>query len=353
MRKKAAVAQFPVREKHGEGGITCLANDQLLFQITIAKRVLLMSEIPAWLLKLLQCPNCHQDALLEEGSKLYCPGCLTRFPVSHHRPILFKPSNQLFEASNYLTPPKPECRRSLSKRIIPTPSVNLSVERMLPRLAELLKPSDRVLVVGAGRQRSWLTPLLGANRDIFYCDVDTSADVDFFCDAHDLPIRSASVDAVITTAVLEHVMYPERVAAEISRVVKVGGLLYSELPFMQQVHEGAYDFTRYTLSGHKRLFNDFASIESGLVAGPATTLVWSIEGFLTAFPKRPMTRNIVRAFSRLAFSWLKYFDYILKGRPQAMDGASCTFLLGRRSRQKVQDHSIIDEYHGGRPYTHS
>jgi len=60
---------------------------------------------------------------------------------------------------------------------------------------------------------------------------------------------------VVTTAMIEHVLYPEEVGAEICRILKVGGLLYSELPFIQPVHEGAYDFTKYTLFGHRHLFN--------------------------------------------------------------------------------------------------
>ena len=35
------------------------------------------------------------------------------------------------------------------------------------------------------------------------------------------------------------------------------GIVYAETPFMQQVHEGAYDFTRYTVLGHRYLFKKF------------------------------------------------------------------------------------------------
>jgi ubiquinone/menaquinone biosynthesis C-methylase UbiE len=76
-----------------------------------------------------------------------------------------------------------------------------------------------------------------------FTDIDVRADIDVFCDGHEVPFRDGVYDAVMTSAVLEHVLYPERVASEISRVLKIGGVLYSELPFMQQVHEGAYDFT--------------------------------------------------------------------------------------------------------------
>ncbi len=113
-------------------------------------------------------------------------------------------------------------------------------------------------------------------------------------------------------------MYPERVAAEITRVLKTDGLLYSVLPFMQHVHEGAYDFTRYTLSGHRRIFNHISEIESGMVAGPGTALVWAIENFALAFMVQPLLRKIIKFITRILFGWIKYFDYLFKDKPAAI-----------------------------------
>lgn len=47
-------------------------------------------------------------------------------------------------------------------------------------------------------------------------------------------------------------MEPWVVAEEITRVLKEGDFVYSEVPFLQAVHEGAYDFTRFTLGGASR-----------------------------------------------------------------------------------------------------
>ena len=183
--------------------------------------------------------------------------------------------------------------------------------------------------------------------------IDVSADVDVFCDGHDLPFVDGAFDAVVTTAVLEHVLYPERVAAEITRVLKEGGLLYSELPFMQQVHEGAYDFTRYTMSGHRRLFNHISEIDSGMVAGPGTALVWALENFMLAFVVRPPLRRVTKAISRLAFAWIKYFDLLLEGNPAAMDAASCTYLLGSKIEGRIPDSDIISRYVGAKQLRHT
>lgn len=309
-----------------------------------------MDTVPERLRAILLCPACGGAPLEADAGELVCSACATRYAVSRGRPVLLRPDNDVFRTDAYLAPP-PARGKSL-KRFIPEPSVNLSVEPMIDRLAGLLPGDARILVVGAGTQKAWLAPKFGPTCTILYCDIDVGADVDLFCDAHDLPFADASMDAVVTTAVLEHVLYPERVAAEITRVVKPGGLLYSELPFMQQVHEGAYDFTRYTLSGHRRLFNRFDAVESGMVAGPATSLVWAIENFAAAFPSNPRTRQLMRAASRIAFGWIKHADRLLKDRPQAMDGASCTFLLGRRRDAPLSDAAIVQSYVGGRPLSH-
>ncbi|MEZ5361501.1 MAG: class I SAM-dependent methyltransferase [Bryobacterales bacterium] len=64
------------------------------------------------------------------------------------------------------------------------------------------------------------------------------------CDAQRIPFADATFDAVVAQAMLEHVADPVRAVGEIWRVLKPG-LVYSETPFLQQVHAGPYDFTRY------------------------------------------------------------------------------------------------------------
>ena len=311
------------------------------------------------LIPLLQCPQCNNPSLqlVTESQQIGYSSCGARYPVVHDRPVLLRQDNPIFPIKDYQLAATPSTQSSGLKRFIPTPSVNVASNRVLDRLKSILIQAETatVLVVGGGRQRSWLDQRLstGTHLKLIYSDIDVGADVDLFCDGHDLPFADGCVDAVITTAVLEHVLYPGRVAAEIHRVLKTGGLLYSELPFMQQVHEGAYDFTRYTLSGHRRLFNGFTEIETGMVAGPATALVWAIENLALAFVRRPVFRTLTKAGVRLLFSWLKWLDYLLVNRPEAMDGASCTYFLGAKTTEPVSDLEIINRYVGAKHLRHS
>ena len=310
---------------------------------------------------LLRCPDCQSSILNmvdSSSNNIVCGNCASHYPVSSGRPVLLRADNDVFDQDSYLNAKQP-VQNNISqrlKKIIPKSSVNLSSKSALLKVSELLSdvPFATVLVVGGGCQREWLDVRLGASDaiQIVYSDIDVGADVDVFCDGHDLPFLDAAFDAVVTTAVLEHVLYPERVASEIVRVLKTGGLLYSELPFMQQVHEGAYDFTRYTMSGHRRLFNGVSEIESGIVAGPGTALVWAIESFILAFITQSQVRMLSKVTIRFLFSWIKYFDLLLKDKPAALDGASCTYLLGTKNNGCVSDAEIIMKYTGAQKLRH-
>ena len=118
------------------------------------------------------------------------------------------------------------------------------------------------------------------------------------------------------------------------------------------VHEGAYDFTRYTLSGHRPLFNYFSEIKSGMLGGPGTALVWAIENFALGFVVRSFQRAATKALVRLGFAWIKYLNRLLVNRPEAMNGASCTYFLGSKIVGSIPDTEIIACYVGAKHLRH-
>ena len=312
--------------------------------------------MPAWLLERIRCPDCHAPGLREIDAAVVCARCHTEFPLAGGRPVLIRTDNALFPRSAYreIEPPTPSPLHML-RRVAPPRSVNLAYRRQLGAFANALGKVEgtSVLVIGAGRQKGWLDIFFAKQHAVrvVYSDVDAKAMVDLFCDAHELPFLDETFDGVIASAVLEHVVYPERVAAEIHRVLARRGFVYSEIPFLQQVHEGAYDFTRYTLSGHRRLLNHFEELSSGVVAGPGTTLAWAIEHFAVCCTPRPFVA-VTRVAVRVAFSWLKYFDYLFGQSPAAADGASCTFFLGRKAPSPQPDLDIVRRYSGVKTVRH-
>jgi ubiquinone/menaquinone biosynthesis C-methylase UbiE len=104
---------------------------------------------------------------------------------------------------------------------------------------------------------------------------------------HDLPFADNSFDGVVVQAVLEHVV-DRRAAWRRHRVLKGRGVVYAETPFMQQVHMGPYDFTRFTHSGHRRLFRWFRGGRAA-PCGPGMALAWAYQHFLLSFATRGLS----------------------------------------------------------------
>lgn len=273
-----------------------------------------------------------------------------RFPIVGGIPILL-PSDSLFG-----WPQEPANRTSALKRLVRTfvPPVTVSIgsaeryERLV-KLVTAATDSPRILVIGGGQAGRGIRPLIAApGLCLVEADVYVGPRTNVVCDAHYLPFADDTFDAVVAQAVLEHVTDPDLVVAEAVRVLKSGGLVYAETPFIQQVHEGAYDFTRFTMSGHRRLFRRFDEIDAGVLSGPATALAWSCRYFLRSLPRRSYrARTFLDLFARVTLCWLPHLDRVLIHRPGAEDGACATYFLGTLRAAPVSDEAIVARYNGG------
>ncbi len=108
----------------------------------------------------------------------------------------------------------------------------------------------RLVDLGCGE-----APLYGMYRD----HVDSVTCVDWSRSVHasdhldleadlnePLPLADASFDTVILSSVLEHVLRPRELLAEIARVLAPGGKLLCVVPFMYRIHEQPHDYFRYS-----------------------------------------------------------------------------------------------------------
>jgi SAM-dependent methyltransferase len=298
------------------------------------------------------CPVCGKGGLENSPAGIVCVSCTARFSVFRDHPVLLREDNELFPASAYIDvgaglSPR-SGRLSKLKKMLPGKSVNVARTKMFSRLADKYRGKQKmILVIGCGNQTAQLQRYFGGDDTSFvFCDIDKNADVDIFCDSHELAFRNCVFDGVITTAVLEHVLYPRKVVAEIVRVLKPNGFIYSEIPFLQSVHEGAYDFTRFSMSGHRLLLNNFKEIDSGIVGGPGTALVWSLVDFFRALSSNARISSLLGMFARAVFFWLKYFDYITKDNHSALNAASGTYFYGAKLVNTVSAANIISRYSG-------
>lgn len=198
----------------------------------------------------------------------------------------------------------------------------------------------RVLVIGGGSIGRGAEPLY-AGAEVVAFDIYASPNTQFVGDAHRIPCADGAFDGVWIQAVLEHVLEPGRVVAEIHRVLKPDGVVGAITPFMQHVHEGAYDFTRFTHSGHRWLFRRFEELEAGATAGPGLVAVWSAR-YLVRGLLRTRKAGIAAA---LAVFWLAWLDRLVP-LPFRVDAASAVYFLGRRSEASLTPRDMVGYYRG-------
>lgn len=224
-------------------------------------------------------------------------------------------------------------------RLLPVLQTNLHTKQNFAYLKQqLLQLSDaKILVIGAGNEGRGISDFIRTKQFKFVMsDVFLGPSITIVLDAHSIPYENQTFDCVVVQAVLEHVLNPQQCVQEFHRILKLQGLIYAETPFMQQVHGGAYDFTRFSNSGHRWLFRNFAEIASGFAAGPASALAWSIQHFfISLLPRSRTTVLSVKFISRCLLFWLKYFDYMMKNNLLAMDGACSCFFLGRKATMSI------------------
>ncbi|HSG97872.1 MAG TPA: class I SAM-dependent methyltransferase, partial [Woeseiaceae bacterium] len=75
---------------------------------------------------------------------------------------------------------------------------------------------------------------------------------DVFGDAQALPFADNSIDHALLLDVIEHIPEPDRSLAELYRILKPGGSLTLQVPFLYPLHDDPLDFHRWTRHGLRR-----------------------------------------------------------------------------------------------------
>lgn len=311
---------------------------------------------------LLRCPRCHA-ALKDAGECFQCTNsrCGVCYPVVNGAPVLIDDARSVFSIADFthLRPtyaaqtaggPTVRFRRAMVSR---RPSIGANhkaganYSRLLRELFTLA-PRPRVLVVGGGVPGEGMGNLIQADQlELIETDIRFGTrPVALMADGHEIPFADGSFDGALVQAVLEHVMDPIRCVAEVHRVLRPGGLVYAETPFMQQVHGGKYDFTRFTYAGHRRVFRDFEEVASGALGGPAIVLAWAWKYFLRSFGRTAGQRRVLETLAHLTAFWLPYLDPLVVDTPAGFDGGWAFYFLGRRAEQSLSDRDLLSVFRG-------
>ena len=216
------------------------------------------------------------------------------------------------------------------------PSTNYHLGQLDLNPYELVPDGSFVLDLGAGSLGGAYAfaraPSTLRRVRVVALDSDPRAAVDVCADAHAIPLRSDSVDAVLCVSVLEYVRSPQRVVAECLRVLKPGGLLYLSAPFIFPHHPPPADRFRFSMSGLRAVAGDFDEVWVGFNRGPASTfchVLVHFVGITLSFGSRKFYGVLVDV-AKWSLFWIKYLDRWI-GRYETasvLHGSAC--FLGRK-----------------------
>ena len=114
---------------------------------------------------------------------------------------------------------------------------------------------------------------------------------DLFGDAQSLPFPDDCVDHVLLLDVLEHLPAPDRCLSEIYRVLRAGGTLVLQVPFLYPLHDTPLDFHRWTRYG---------------LAEAATRHNYGVENCeILGRPLEAAALNVNIAISKLVLDWFR------------------------------------------------
>jgi len=179
----------------------------------------------------------------------------------------------------------------------------------------LLPPKPVIFDIGAQDAKGvypWGSPPEDATLTCI--DIEDGPGVDVVADAHDLSIiPDGSADCVVASGMLLHCQEPDTVFAEFNRVLKPGGILYINTPFISPhpAYPTVYQF--HSHEGLEYLCREFETLETGWNRGPASTMAYLLMVFFAVVFSfnRPYLFTAGLFFFGWLFFLLKYFDVIL------------------------------------------
>jgi SAM-dependent methyltransferase len=206
--------------------------------------------------------------------------------------------------------------------IFKPPKPTLNTDNSYKRIIDGLGPGAKVLDIGSKERR--LKPWV-INSDLFAFE-----NVDVVCDAHSLSFKADTFDLVLADAVLECVRDPRRAVKEIYRILKKGGVVHCQMPFMQGYVSDPKDYSRLTLDGLDELFSEYTKVESGICCGPGSALVWFLREYFAVFWTNDTMYKISKFITGWIFFPLKYLDLFLNGKKRAHKISSGFYYIARK-----------------------
>lgn len=197
-----------------------------------------------------------------------------------------------------------------------------------------LNPIKNYLDLGCGyRKRTF--------ENCLYVEVYNSRSADLIVEPNCLyPIKDEVLDGIGCFAVLEHTRKPWQVVSEMHRMLKPGGKVFIDWPFLQPVHGYPSHFFNATREGLTSVFEDagFAieACTTEVNQTPAYTIQWILGAMAARLPEADLreeflgmsTRDLI-ALDRQSETWWKFLNAL--DADAISELASGNFLVGTKA----------------------
>jgi SAM-dependent methyltransferase len=278
----------------------------------------------------LRCVECYGEL----NSELICRRCGTKYDrAATGAPIVMTPADRerfraLLESEGGSRMQQTYIRRRNSNWL----------RRFYPPEPVYVNPSAPPIPCGGGPGTHLWIGGAGLHLPGFVnLDVAPLPGVDVASNAARLPFSSGALDSIACLALLEHVEDPNRVVAEMHRVLKPGGEAQVVVPFCHPYHAYPADYSRFSRERLQQMFADFSKVEIGIRTGPTVTMLI----FLTYYVKLILPvhggSTFRRGFNRLivgAIGWaifpIKYLDVWLNRVSGAEVLANHLYVVAKR-----------------------
>ncbi len=191
------------------------------------------------LYSIIACPVCKDD-FLREGDQLTCKGCGRVYPIVNGTPVLL-PDGSV---------PNTEYQHELLVREDYGLWYPLLLMQSLPASAIILN-------LGAGNQAMDLA-------NVIRMDVTLTPYVDVVGDAHALPFKPGTFDAIFSLAVIEHLRQPFLAAQEMFDALRNGGYVYGDCNFVFAYHGYPHHYFNASEQGMEEAFAPFEKLRTGV-----------------------------------------------------------------------------------------